>query len=118
MIFLLSIYIDDNLKEAFYLLLSLIYEVIIEIICNFFRLGDEAICRFNKGWWFAQFIFTHWTWQTGLYFGKQAFMLSASAVWSHLQTDLQLQELTLVRAFKNVVKSLEASIGVCNCLPS
>ena len=37
---------------------------------------------------------------------------TAPAAWNHLQTDLQL---ILIKAFKNVVKGLEAnSVGICN----
>ncbi len=40
--------------------------------------------------------------------GKQAFMFSAPAAWNQLQTDWLLQELILIRAFRNVVKVLKA----------
>lgn len=36
--------------------------------------------------------------------GKQAFMFSAPAAWNHLHTDLQLDRLIPLKAFKNVVK--------------
>ena len=52
-------------------------------------------------------------------FGNKAFMFFAPAAWNHLRTDLQLDELIPIRAFKNVVKGLEAnSTGICNCFLS
>ncbi len=40
--------------------------------------------------------------------GKQAFMFSVPAAWNQLQTDWLLQELILIRAFRNEVKVLKA----------
>lgn len=55
---------------------------------------------------------------------KQAFMFSAPAARNHLQTDLQLDRLIPIRAFKNIVKDLKTnSVGTCirsvsSCLSS